>query len=186
MPVGCSVVHRLLLPPENDKIGSEANAASVSSNAQSVRSNSAKNASNDDDRRCRNDDNIAADAIQSPLQMIAQNLTVMELKNFLEEFIRGLFAETPPIVAASGAVCIGLRQTLPTGFSKDNALGFTNRTLGGLIFWVGLQERLMAFSKSKDMQGRSSFSCPEVPSIDLWLLLLCEGDDSGGGDFFNP
>nr|GMC47037.1 hypothetical protein Iba_chr01aCG7560 [Ipomoea batatas] len=66
MPVGCSVVRRLLLPQENDKISSEANAASVSSNAaQSVRSNSAKNASSDDDRRCRNDDNIAADTIQS-------------------------------------------------------------------------------------------------------------------------
>nr|GLL46095.1 hypothetical protein Itr_chr14CG07170 [Ipomoea trifida] len=46
--------------------------------------------------------------------------------------------------------------------AKDNALGFTNRTLGGLMFWVGLRKRLMAFSESIDhMRRRSSFSCPE-------------------------
>nr|GMD37907.1 hypothetical protein Iba_chr09eCG13880 [Ipomoea batatas] len=65
--------------------------------------------------------------------------------------------ETPPIVAASGALCTWLRQTLP---AKDNALGFTNRNLGGLMFWVGLRERLMAFSES--IERREEFNADSL------------------------
>nr|GMD55430.1 F-box protein At5g49610-like isoform X2 [Ipomoea batatas] len=103
--------------------------------------------------------------------MIAQNLTTMELKNFLEELIRGLLAETPPIVAASGALCTGLRQTLLAGFSEDNALGFTNRTLGGLMFWVGLRERLTSFSESREMRGRY-IPRPPLSCLGFHQLLL--------------
>nr|GLL33525.1 hypothetical protein Itr_chr08CG12490 [Ipomoea trifida] len=66
---------------------------------------------------------------EGPLQMIAQNLTMMELKNFLEEFIRGLSAETPPIVPAFGALCTRLRHSDP---GRVDVLGRVAREIDGL------------------------------------------------------